>query len=61
MFTDESISRDKDETIELRKVFGDPSTEWVPWKQVKDDLRQLDEQESREKAEGISSASARPY
>ena len=43
MFTAESISRDKDETIELRKVFDDSSTEWVPWKQVKDELRQLGE------------------
>ena len=41
-----SNPREKDETIELREAFDDPSTEWVPWVQVKDELRQLDEQKA---------------
>ena len=61
MSTAKSTPREKDETIELRETFDDPSTEWVSWEQVKDELRQLDEQESREKAEGTSSASARTH
>ena len=61
MSTAKSTPREKDETIELREAFDDPSTEWVPWEQVKDELRQLDEQESREKAEGVSSASAKTH
>ena len=61
MSTAKSTPREKDETIELREALDDPSTEWVPWEQVKDELRQLDEQESREKAEGVSSASAKTH
>lgn len=43
------VPRGRDLTVELRKEFDDPSTEWVPWKEVKDGLRKLDEQESRER------------
>ena len=49
MPTPDRIPHKKDETIELRRMFDDPSTEWVPWEQVKDELRQLDQQESRQK------------
>ena len=45
------IPRGKDETIELQKILDDPSTEWVSWKEAEDELRELDKQESLEKAE----------